>query len=70
MSTIEALTGCVRALNNISVPVGMMDAIGVPILAVRNTLKLEIDRLKTAEKEANDSADDPVQRAESEPEQH
>lgn len=70
MSTIEALTGCVRALNNISVPVGMMDAIGVPILAVRNTLKLEIDRLKTAEKEANDSADDPVQRAEAEPEQH
>ncbi|MBR3019568.1 MAG: hypothetical protein IKH57_21230 [Clostridia bacterium] len=73
MTTVQALTGCVRAIENMRVPVGLMEEVIIPIYAVRNTLNMEIAKLKEAEKQGKEEkadADDTVQRADAQPEQH
>lgn len=65
MTTIEALKGCVKALNRMMIPVEL-DDIFIRLMAVRNTLNQEIENL-SKKKEDKERADDPVQREETKP---
>ena len=68
----EMLQGWVKTLMNIQVPVGLLDQITIPILAVAEEMKAEIKKLMEEEKqgkEDNADADHPVQREDAQPEQ-
>lgn len=69
MNNKECMENCVKALEKIRVPVGLLEDIGVTILAVRNTLMLQIRQLEEEEKRKEEKhADDTVQREDTEPE--
>lgn len=70
MTREETLKGWVKTLMNIQVPVGLLDQITIPILAVAEEMKAEIKKLMEEEKQAkeeNEGANDPAQRAETKP---
>ena len=70
--TKEKLEEWITTLVNIKVPVGLLNEITIPILAVANDMRNEI-RLMEEEKQGKEGkahADDQVQREEAEPEQH
>ena len=70
MTNKECMQGCVKAIQKIKVPVELMDEMGVALLAIRNTLILQIQQIEKEEKnrEEEKHADDTVQREEAEPE--
>ena len=71
MTDRECMECCIKALERIKVPVDLLEEIGIPLCAMRNTLIRQIQQMDmeaNKNKEGKKDADDTVQRAETEPE--
>lgn len=70
MDRKKKLIGCRNVIKKILVPVELLDIVIIPLKAAINTLDEvinDMEKEEIMEKEANESADDPVQREETKP---